>query len=139
MNDKEIMDMIKSHEGYREKVYFDSVGVPTGGYGHAFLEGSRIPGIVADILFEEDYKSAMSDYEILAKRHGLELNNVRRGVIIDMLFNMGIVRVHKFRKMLLALSIGDWSKAALEMLDSKWARQVGNRSTYLAELMRKGE
>jgi lysozyme len=136
MNDKEIMDLIKEHEGYREEVYFDSVGVPTAGYGHAFLEGSRIPAVVADILFEEDFKTAKIDYEMLANRHELELDNDRRGVIINMLFNMGIVRVQKFKKMLAALSVKDWDRAADEMLDSKWARQVGKRATHLAKIMR---
>jgi lysozyme len=139
MNDKEIMDQIKEHEGYREEVYVDSVGIPTAGYGHAFLKGSRIPAIVADILFEEDFKAAKIDFEMLVNRCDLgHLSEVRRGVLIDMLFNMGMTRVLKFKKMLAAISNREWGKAANEMLDSKWAGQVGKRSTYLAEKMRKG-
>lgn len=138
MNDKEIKEEIKRHEGYREIVYIDSVGVPTGGYGHAFLNGSRLPPVVCDLLFEQDYDIAAMDYELLSNRNGLDLDPVRRGVLINMLFNMGIVRVGKFKKMLAALSNKDWDRAADEMLDSKWAGQVGKRSTYLAETMRKG-
>ncbi len=138
MNNKEIMDMVKSHEGYRDRVYFDSIGIPTGGYGHAFLPGSPLPPIVCDILFEHDFNSAVKDYEIIVNRYQLDLDPVRRAVIIDMLFNMGLSRLQGFKKMLAALSIGDWDRAADEMLDSKWAMQVGNRSTYLAEMMRKG-
>ena len=139
MNDKDIMDMIKRHEGYRDRVYLDSLGIPTGGYGHAFLDGSPLPGVVCDILFEEDFKIAKKDYEILANRYSLNLNSTRSGVLIDMLFNMGITRVLGFKKMLSALATGEWDRAADEMENSKWARQVGKRSTYLAELMRKGE
>ncbi len=128
-----------AHEGYRDHVYIDSVGIPTGGYGHAFLDGSPLPPVVCAILFEEDFKIARKDYEILANRNNLNLNSVRRGVLVNMLFNMGLTRVSKFKKMLSALSIRDWDRAADEMLDSKWARQVGSRATHLADLMRKGE
>ena len=138
MNDLEIKSMIKSHEGYREKVYIDSVGVPTGGYGHAFLDGSPLPSVVCELLFEQDFNTAVRDYEILANREGLDLNRVRRAILIDMLFNMGLGRVMGFKRMLTALANQAWGLAADEMLDSKWARQVGKRSTYLAELMRKG-
>lgn len=138
MTEKELMDEIKAHEGYRDRVYLDSVGVPTVGYGHALLEGSRIPHLVADLLFSQDFNDAKKDYEILANRNGFDLDSVRRGVIINMLFNMGIVRVQKFVKMIAALQVKDFEEAAKQMLDSKWARQVGKRSTYLAEKMRKG-
>lgn len=139
MNDeKTLKEEIKHHEGYRENVYVDTVGIPTGGYGHAFLNGSPLPAIVCDLLFEQDFGIAKQDYAFLALREGLDLDPVRQGVIINMLFNMGIVRVQKFRKMLMALSNKEWDRAADEMLDSKWAGQVGKRSTYLAEKMRNG-
>ena len=140
MNDKDIMEQIKHHEGYRETVYFDSVGVPTVGYGHALLEGSRVPAVVADILFEQDYNDASKDYTLLALRWGFnDIDTVRRGIIINMLFNMGMSRVSKFQKMLTALQMGEYDKAADEMLDSRWATQVGKRADELADLMRKGE
>jgi lysozyme len=139
MTEKEIMDLIKKHEGYREEVYFDSVGIPTAGYGHAFLKGSKIPAVVADILFEEDFKTAKIDCEILVNREGLgSLSAARRCVLINMLFNMGLTRVSKFKKMLAAISNRSWGLAADEMLDSKWARQVGHRAEELAEMMRNG-
>lgn len=138
MNDKEVMDQIKRHEGYRETVYYDSVGVPTVGYGHALLEGSRVPAIVADILFEQDFNDAVKDYTILTNRWGLDLNPVRRCVIIDMLFNLGMARLAKFQKFLGALQEKNYDKAADEMLDSKWATQVGKRADELAKKMREG-
>jgi len=138
MNDKEVMEQIKKHEGYRETVYYDSVGVPTVGYGHALLEGSRVPAVVADILFEQDFNDAVKDYTILANRWGLELNPVRRGVMLDMLFNLGVSRLVKFQKFLTALQVKNYDKAADEMLDSKWATQVGKRAEKLSEMMRRG-
>ena len=138
MNDKEVMEQIKRHEGYRDTVYYDSVGVPTVGYGHALLEGSRVPAVVADILFEQDFNDAVKAYTILANRWGLDLNPVRRGVMLDMLFNLGVSRLVKFQKFLTALQVKNYDKAADEMLDSKWATQVGKRAEKLSEMMRRG-
>jgi lysozyme len=138
MNDKEIMDEIKRHEGYSDTVYYDSVGVPTVGYGHALLQGSKIPAVVADLLFEQDFNIAKKDYEILANRWGLDISPVRRAVLINMLFNMGMARVSKFQKMLTALQEKNFDKAADEMLDSRWATQVGRRADELAKTMREG-
>jgi len=139
MNDNDIRNDIKRHEGYSDTVYVDTVGVPTVGYGHALLQGSKIPHMVADLLFDQDFNIALKDYEILTLRWSITLDPVRRGILINMLFNMGMSRVSKFQKMLTALQIGDYDKAADEMMDSRWATQVGKRADELAKIMRKGE
>ena len=50
----DFIDQLKRHEGYRGEVYLDTEGVPTGGWGHAFLPGSRIPTEVAERLLRHD-------------------------------------------------------------------------------------
>ena len=138
MNDNNIRTEIKKHEGYSATVYVDSVGVPTVGYGHALLQGSKIPHMVAELLFDQDFDIAVKDYEILTLRWSINLDPVRRGVLVNMLFNMGMSRVSRFQKMLTALQAGDYDKAADEMLDSRWATQVGKRADELAKIMRNG-
>jgi lysozyme len=131
-NEKEIL---KKHEGFREGIYIDTVGVPTGGYGHAFLRGSRLPKHIWEQIFEYDFGNAMKDYDKL----NLDLSPARAAVIRNMLFNMGLHNVLEFKKMFAALRKGDYETAADEMLDSKWAKQVGpGRSDELAEMMRTG-
>ena len=56
-------------------------------------------------------------------------------VLVDMAFNMGY-RLKSFRRMFAALRRGDFEEAAKEMLDSKWATQVGRRAENLAEIMK---
>ena len=56
-----------------------------------------------------------------------------------MCFNLGINRLMKFVKALDLMRANRYDAAAQEMLDSKWAKQVGARATRLAEIMRKGE
>lgn len=68
-----------------------------------------------------------------------ELDEVRQDILQDMCFNMGITRFMKFRKMLAAVELGDYDRAADEMMDSRWAEQVKGRAVRLADMMRKGE
>lgn len=63
---------------------------------------------------------------------------VRQDVLCDMAYNLGLAGMLKFRKMLSAVKRGAWDMAAYEMLDSKWAKQVGKRAEELAFLMRSG-
>ena len=135
MKDSDIKDMIQRHEGYRPYIYYDSLGYPTGGYGHAFLNRSALSHDVAVLLFEQDFNQAKKDYEKL----GLNLDPTRKAVIIDMLFNLGLMRFRSFVKMIHALKAGDYLLAAREMIDSKWAEQTKGRAFELAAMMRDGE
>lgn len=60
-------------------------------------------------------------------------------VIANMAFNLGINRLLKFKKFLGALQEHDFETAAVEMMDSKWATQVGPRATRLRDRILKGE
>lgn len=131
MTEDEIKDMIKAHEGFRAYVYYDSRGFPTGGYGHCFLNRSPISHDVADLLFKEDYAEAVKGYNKLE----LNLDPIRRGILIDMIFNLGLSGLRGFTKMLKALRAGDYNKASMEMLDSEWAKQTKYRAKKLAEMM----
>jgi lysozyme len=127
--------LIRKHEGFRDKVYFDTEGVPTIGYGHAFLVGSKLPIWIIEALFWMDHAEAVKGYESL----GLDLSDARRAVVVNMIFNLGLTRFLGFKETIRALRAGNYIKAAAEMLDSKWARQVGpGRSEELAQMMRTG-
>jgi GH24 family phage-related lysozyme (muramidase) len=59
-----------------------------------------------------------------------------RGVIVQMLFNLGTRGVQKFKRFLDAIRAKDYKRAALEMLDSKWHREdVGARAVRLARIV----
>ena len=135
MTDDEIKEMIQIHEGYRPYVYYDSLGFPTAGYGHAFLPNSPISHNVAVALFEDDFCRAKKDYNKLK----LDIDPVRRGVVLDMLFNLGLTRFRGFQKTIDALKKGNYEVAADEMLHSKWASQVRGRADHLVKMMREGK
>jgi lysozyme len=67
-----------------------------------------------------------------------QLDQVRQMCLVDMGFNMGVPRLMKFVKMWGAIEVGDFYEASEQMLDSRWARQVGKRSEGLAEMMKLG-
>ena len=59
-------------------------------------------------------------------------------MIINMVFNLGMVGFKKFKRMIACLSVEDYEGASEEMLNSKWVKQVGNRAVRLAKQMKEG-
>jgi lysozyme len=135
MNESDFIAQLKRHEGYRGHVYVDTEGVLTAGWGHALHVGSTVPRAAAELFLAEDLATVRQEFLSL----GLELDPVREYVIKNMLFNLGLSRLKGFCKMLAAVRVGDYARAADEMLDSKWACQVKGRAVELAEMMRTGE
>ena len=125
---------IKDAEGYRKLPYKDTVGVSTIGYGCAL-----------DVGWSESFAAAVCKLQV----EGAELecryfdfwptlDQMRRSVLIEMVFNLGIERFLGFRRFLTAVKAKNYAAAATEMLASLWAKQVGKRATRLAHIMETG-
>jgi lysozyme len=138
MTDAELQKSIKKEEGLRLRSYKDINGNYTIGYGHLITDLNTVPMVIsinqAEELFKQDYKQACSDYEKL----NLSLDPVRRSAIIDMLFNMGLTRVLKFKNFLAALRINNFQEAEEELKDSKYARTLKKRSNKNSYKIRTG-
>ena len=134
-----LVNLLKKHEGLKLKPYKDSVGKLTIGYGRN-LDDVGISEYEANMLLLNDIGKAAKD---LNRIFGDSLLNsigyVRYSVLVNMMFNLGYRRFISFEKMIAAVKAHNYETAADEMIDSKWAGQVGDRSTELAELMRNGE
>src|SRR5690554_4120050 len=117
------------HEGLRLKPYRDTVGKLTIGYGRN-LDDAGISEDEALVMMRNDI--AVSRRELSQYDWFRRLDESRQGVLINMRFNLGLPRLLTFRRMIAALDNGDYNKAADEMLDSRWAEQVGNRAVELA-------
>ena len=128
--------MLVRHEGVRLKPYLDTLGKITIGVGRC-LDTKGITMNEAMNMLRYDIQEA-SDAVKKNFPWSLELNNNRFNVLVNMSFNMGIVGLSNFKHMLQAVQNKDYEEAAKQMLDSKWAKQVGARATELAEIMRKG-
>ena len=131
-----LVEMLKRHEGLRLKPYRDTVGILTIGYGRN-LEGKGITEEEALTLLSNDIAEARRALELALPTWKILTEN-RRNALIDMVFNLGMGRFKGFYRLLKALSEERWEDASKEMLDSKWAEQVGPRAFELAKLMREG-
>jgi lysozyme len=127
---------ILRNEGYRQHVYEDTEGIATIGIGFNLKEGFTKEESMLIL------KHRMGKFiEELVERVPvfLTVSSVRKIVLLDMAYNLGINRLLKFRKMLAALGQGDFQLAATEMLDSRYAKQVKGRALRNARMMETGE
>ena len=127
------LKLLKLHEGYRQYPYTDSLGIVTIGYGRN-LESRGLSEPEAAYLLECDIEEA-EKYLNKGYSYYAELSGERKAVLLDMMVNMGPTRLRKFSKMHEALGQRDYVLASLEMLDSKWATQVGERALTLSSVM----
>lgn len=130
-------DLLELHEGNKRFPYKDTVGKWTIGIGFNLDDVGLYPEEIDFILRNRIEKVDTKLRSVLPEYQGL--GSVRQMVLVDMVFNLGLSRFLKFRKMVAALALRDYTLASREMLDSKWARQVGGRATRLSGMMRTGE
>lgn len=124
------------HEGLRLKPYKCTAGKLTIGIGRN-IEDNGISREEAYMMLDNDITRVES--ELRARFAWFpHLTPIRQGVIVDMVFNLGISRFLKFKKTIAAIGSGNYKIAAKEMLDSDWAKQVGNRARTLAKQMETG-
>ena len=125
-------DMLARHEGCHATPYIDTVGVQTIGIGHNLHKPLSHAAILQ--IFKDDVNEAKNDC-LHAFPWFSELDEARQWVLINMCFNLGLTRLKGFHKFLGAVERGDYDTAAIEMLDSLWAKQVKGRARELAALM----
>ena len=107
------------------------------GYGRN-LDAVGITEAEADIMLRADIEIAERGAQALVGNVWDQLSSPRQAVLINMTFNLGRTRLAAFKNFLAALRAADYDTAADEMLDSRWARQVGGRATRLSDAMRRG-
>ena len=128
--------LLKRHEGWRNHPYEDNTGVLSIGVGRNLDDRGLSDEEVTFLLYNDIY---LSQSELMQTFDWFEfLNEARQDAIISMHFNLGLTRLLKFKKTLAALSDGDFLTASEEMLDSKWADQVGQRAIELSAMVRTG-
>jgi len=132
---KALVDSVKIGEGLRLFPYRCTAGKLTIGYGRN-LDDVGISKEEAEYLLMKDLEKAEKEAEKFPVFK--KLNQARKDVLIEMVFNLGYARLYGFKKMFAALEKGDYSEAANQMLDSNWHKQVGKRAERLAYFMRIG-
>ena len=138
MSREKLLDMLILHEGLKLKPYKCTADKLTIGVGRN-IEDIGITEEEAKLLLENDLNRILQEVEHWSFLENL--NEPRQAVILDMVFNMGISRfnANTWVKTFAAIQDENFEEAANQMLDSKWANQVGQRAIRLSQMMRKGE
>lgn len=141
--------MLCGHEGLRLKPYLCSAGRWTVGVGRNISDNPLTTEEQVRVLSEGMTKEAAMwllrrDIRSIHRELGVQvreyqyLDAVRQDVLLDMAYNLGVPKLLQFKKMFRALSDHDYQSASREMLDSRWANQVGQRAKTLAWMMSHG-
>ena len=153
-----ILDMLIRDEGMELKVYKDTLCIDTIGAGRNIIDR---PLTVAQLQhlelsdMQDLYDNGITLYgaryilridvdiaerELITAHSCVEfLNAPRQMVCFNMAFNLGVPRLKLFKNMWSAIHRKDYERASIEMLDSRWAKQVKGRATRLSDIMRTGE
>jgi lysozyme len=130
-------DQLIDHEGLELKPYRCTAEKLTIGVGRN-IEDRGITEDEARYLLKNDIK-IVEDELLERKPEVAGLDSVRQRVLVDMGFNIGLPTLMKFQNMWAAIDEEDWEEASAQMMDSRWAKQVGRRAERLSQAMCTGE
>jgi len=132
-----LIDTLRRHEGVKDTLYKCTSDKWTIGVGRN-LEDVGLSEEEIDFLLLNDIirtKDLMDNYMPWHK----DLDEVRQEALINFVFNVGIGTAMKFKNGMSSLEEGDYPSAAAHMLDSAWAKQVGDRAIEITQMIETGE
>ena len=129
-----LIDEIKKHEGFRDRVYKCTAGVDTIGYGFA-IKDLVLDQDIADIILQRKLNQLIKRIKRTFTWYD-RIPEEAQHVVVNMCFQLGIGGVSKFKKTLSHFKNHKWQEASVEMLDSKWARQTPNRALELSNIIK---
>ena len=143
MSYQNLKKRIKKNEGFSLKPYKDQLGFFTIGFGHLILSNEKyllekkINKIELEKIFIKDFNRAQKNFNIFLKPFS---SNTRDSeLLIEMVFQMGIERVLKFKKLLHKMHKGNKHLVCFEMMNSLWYKQTPNRVKKLVSTFLKDE
>jgi len=147
MDRNKLIEELKVDEGVIDEIYEDHLGFATFGVGHLILDNEPEFGksVGTSVSNDRIRECLNKDIDIVCSELDRNapwwrgLGDNRQRVLANMCFNLGYPRLSKFKKFLSAMQEGDWETAAVEMLDSKWASQVGDRAIRLRDRVLEGD
>jgi len=144
MNLNKLQEQIMFEEGVKYEIYNDHLGYKTFGVGHLVRAtdpenemevGTKVSKLRVAECFEADLYVAINDMEKFTE--GMEVDDNVKECVTEMVFQLGLPRLNKFRKFKQALLDNDIKTAQAEMKDSLWYKQTTNRADRLIEKLGK--
>jgi lysozyme len=131
LNYKNLKKRIKKNEGFSIKPYKDQLGFLTIGYGHLILSVEKnlkektTKKKKLEEIFNNDFNMSLNDFNkflkpLIKKQKDSEL-------LIEMIFQMGIIKVLGFKKLLYNIRKTNKYMVCFEMMNSFWYKQTPSR------------
>lgn len=137
----ELTRQLRGDEGVEPCVYKDSLGYFTIGIGRLVDKrkaGAGLRGVEMDFMLQNDIDDRI-DALTRALPWFQDLDDARRGALLNMSFQLGVEGLLKFERTLALIKDGKYDLAAHAMLQSKWSKQTPARAKRMAEQMRTGQ
>lgn len=140
----------KVEEGFSATPYYCTEKYPTVGFG-VRLGDKDTPLYHYDIAVTKRTARTWLEDILELRQDNVKSNNalcvaysvcddLRKAVLLSMIYQMGMTGVSKFKKTIDHLEHGDYERASNEMLDSKWAKeQTPERAQRHAHMIRYGK
>lgn len=136
MDRESLKKWIKVHEGYDNMPYICTAGKLTIGYGRN-LQDNGISHEEAEFMLDNDIKRV--EKELLVYSWYKNSPSPVKDALMNMCFNMGLPRLLGFKRMIGYIDKRNFTMAAIEALDSRWAQQVGQRAKDVALMIREAK
>ena len=132
--------LIRKHEGTvkeggRHRLYRCTSGKWTAGIGRN-LEDVGLSDDEVELMLANDIAACSADLSSFYWWSALTPN--RKAALLDLRFCVGPGGFRAFRKMIAAIESQDWAEAGRQILDSKFAKQTGQRARDLSDILRDG-
>ena len=130
----ELKEAVKLSEGYRARVYKDTLGIDTIGYGFA-IKDLELDEDICDMILDKKLNKLIKDVDNKFSFMD-DIAVEAQDVVYEMCYQLGINGFSKFKKTIAYLRDENYKMAAIEMLDSRWAKQTPNRAKRLSNIIK---
>lgn len=135
------VEQIKVHENFKAIPYKDIDGKFAIGFGHkkyALPSMKPISYAKAINLLYDDLEQAVKDARAFYPKFDSDLGELRKALVVNLAYNLGLTNLLQFRKLRECLSKKDFEGAAHSLEDSLWYKQTGDRAKEIVFAMRHG-
>ena len=141
--DDQTLAYIASYEGYSSTSYPDAIKPGTYNIGYGHHTGSAQSGPIDEAeaiqLFQADRAKAQNDAAQIFGSQWSAMGVARQAAFTDMVYNMGSGAVRGFTQMVAAVNTGNYTQAADEILNSRYAQQLPQRAANNAAIIRNND
>ena len=131
--EKELLDQIKEHEGLKLFPYKCPAGRLTIGYGHNLQDNGLSKSACEYILYDDIDEAKRNLRTIFGNEFFESLKDSKKIALIDMMFNLGMIKFLTFKRFIFAVETQNWENASYEIIHSKAYEQNKKRYKKLSE------